>query len=63
MADGIELELNVPVSPRHALDQWQRSMTNTQRRGILTATLRAATVVPALGHDGVDVAYNWRELT
>ncbi|MCX4826866.1 helix-turn-helix transcriptional regulator [Streptomyces sp. NBC_01142] len=66
MADGIELELNVPVSPQHALDQWQRSMTNTQRRGILTSTLRSATVNPAPGTDGspgIDLAYNWRELT
>ncbi|MFJ5951336.1 helix-turn-helix domain-containing protein [Streptomyces noursei] len=62
MADGIELALNVPVSPQHALDQWQRSMTHTQRRGILTTTLRSAMVYPALGHDGVDLAYNWREL-
>jgi transcriptional regulator with XRE-family HTH domain len=65
-ADGIELELNVPVSPQHALDQWQRSMTNTQRRGILTTTLRSATVYLAPGADGshgVDIAYNWCELT
>ncbi|MFE1781084.1 helix-turn-helix domain-containing protein [Streptomyces sp. NPDC059506] len=62
-ADGIELELNVPVSPQHALNQWQRSMTNTQRRGILTTTLRSATIVPAPNNDGVDLAYNWRELT
>ncbi|MGC5264072.1 helix-turn-helix domain-containing protein [Streptomyces cyaneofuscatus] len=66
MADGIELELNVPVSPQHALDQWQRSMTNTQRRGILTSTLRSATVNLTPGTDGtpgVDLAYNWRELS
>ncbi|MCX4681443.1 helix-turn-helix domain-containing protein [Streptomyces sp. NBC_01433] len=66
MADGFELELNVPVSPQHALDQWRRSMTNTQRRGILTSSLRSATVNPAPGTDGstdVDLTYNWRELT
>lgn len=64
-ADGIELELNVPVSAKHALDQWQRSMTDTQRRGLLTATLRSATVYPALrpsGYPGADLAYSWREL-
>ncbi|MFF7953985.1 MmyB family transcriptional regulator [Streptomyces griseorubiginosus] len=64
-ADGIGLELNVPVSPQHALDQWQRSMTNTQRRGILTTTLRLATVYPSPstdGSQGVDIAYSWREL-
>ncbi|MCQ1577167.1 MmyB family transcriptional regulator [Streptomyces parvus] len=63
VADGIELELNVPVSPQHALDQWQRSMTNTQRRGILTTTLRSATVYPAPSNEGVELAYNWREQT
>ncbi|MFI6283078.1 helix-turn-helix domain-containing protein [Streptomyces sp. NPDC050988] len=65
-ADGIEMKLNVPVSPQHALDQWRRSMTNTQRRGILTTTLRSVTVYPAPGRNGspgVDLAYNWRELT
>lgn len=64
-ADGIELELNVPVSPQHALDQWQRSMTNTQRRGILTTTLTSATAYPTPGPDGsdsVDLAYSWRDL-
>ncbi|MFJ9580705.1 helix-turn-helix domain-containing protein [Streptomyces sp. NPDC101191] len=64
-AEGIELELNVPVSPQHALDQWQRSMTNTQRRGILTTTLRSATVYPTPSSNGsqdVDIDYNWREL-
>ncbi|MEV4872842.1 MmyB family transcriptional regulator [Streptomyces syringium] len=65
-ADGIELELNVPVSGKHALDQWQRSMTDAQRRGILTTTLRSATVYPALcpgGYPDVDLAYSWRELS
>lgn len=65
-ADGIELELNVPVSPQHALDQWQRSMTNTQRRGILTSTLRSATVSLRRSPDGshdFDIAYSWRELS
>lgn len=64
-ADGLELELNVPVSPKHALDQWQRSMTDTQRRSILTTTLRSATVGPVPRPDGslgVDLVYNWREL-
>ncbi|MFD7954282.1 helix-turn-helix domain-containing protein [Streptomyces ardesiacus] len=61
LADGVELELNVPVSAQHALNQWQRSMTDTQRRGILTATLRSAMVRPSLHHDGVDLAYNWLE--
>ncbi|MFH8257642.1 helix-turn-helix transcriptional regulator [Streptomyces roseolus] len=61
LADGIELELNVPVSPQHALNQWQRSMTDTQRRGILTATLRSASVRPSAHHDDVDLAYNWLE--
>ncbi|MFD6329183.1 XRE family transcriptional regulator [Streptomyces niveus] len=61
-ADGMELELNVPVSPKHALDQWQRSMSDTQRRGILTTTLRTATVHPTQrGADlGVGLAFTWR---
>ncbi|WP_440580949.1 MmyB family transcriptional regulator [Streptomyces sp. PT19] len=63
LAAGVEPELNVPVSTRHALNQWQCSMTDTQRRGILTATLRSATVYPASSNDGVDLAYNWRELS
>jgi transcriptional regulator with XRE-family HTH domain len=65
-ADGIQMKLNVPVSPQHALDQWRRSMTNTQRRGILTTTLRSATVYPVPGKDGspvAELAYDWRELT
>ena len=65
-AAGIELELNVPISPQHALDQWRRSMTNTQRRGILTTTLRSAAVHPAPRSNGVirfDLVYDWRELT
>ncbi|MFI0813421.1 MmyB family transcriptional regulator [Streptomyces echinatus] len=61
LAGGIELELNVPVSAQHALNLWQRSMTDTQRRGILTATLRSVTVHPSLHRDGVDLAYNWLE--
>ncbi|MFI9772838.1 helix-turn-helix domain-containing protein [Streptomyces sp. NPDC052415] len=63
IAEGIELVLNVPVSPKHALDQWQRSMNNTQRRGILTTTLRSATVYPAPSNDSVDLTFNWRRLT
>ncbi|MFI5864614.1 helix-turn-helix domain-containing protein [Streptomyces sp. NPDC051546] len=62
MAEGMELELNVPVSAQHALHQWQSSMTNTQRRGILTTTLRSATVYPSPGATGVDLGYSWREL-
>jgi hypothetical protein len=65
-ADGIDMALNVPVSPKHALHQWQHSMTSTQRRGILTTTLRHATVHPvptATESRTVDIAYAWRELT
>ncbi|MGZ2358468.1 XRE family transcriptional regulator [Streptomyces sp. 372A] len=61
LADGGDLKLNVPISAQHALNQWQCSMTDTQRRGILTATLRSATVHPSVHHDGVDLAYNWLE--
>ncbi|MDF3303139.1 MmyB family transcriptional regulator [Streptomyces tropicalis] len=61
LADGLELDLNVPVSPQHALNQWQHSMNDTQRRGILTTTLRSATVHRSLHHDGVDLTYNWLE--
>lgn len=64
-ADGVELELNVPISPKHALDQWRRSMTDTQRHSILSTALRTATVYPVHqpnGSLGVDLTYNWREL-
>ncbi|PNE34724.1 hypothetical protein AF335_09445 [Streptomyces eurocidicus] len=64
-ADGIEPELSVPVSAKHAPDRLQRSMTGTQRRGILTTTLRSATVHPALrpgGCPGAGLTYSRREL-
>lgn len=64
-AAGIELKLNVPVSGQHALDQWQRSMTPTQRRGVLATTLRSVKVFPepiADGSAGVGLDYSWREL-
>ncbi|MEU6070595.1 helix-turn-helix domain-containing protein [Streptomyces sp. NPDC047082] len=65
-ADGVEMALNVPVSPKHALHQWQHSMTSAQRRGILTTALRTATVCPAptaAGSHTVELAYSWRELS
>ncbi|MFD5079637.1 helix-turn-helix domain-containing protein [Streptomyces sp. NPDC058371] len=65
-ADGVEMDLNVPVSPKHALHQWQRSMTSTQRRGILTTTLKSVKVYPALisaASPEVDLAYTWRDPT
>ncbi|WP_327309811.1 XRE family transcriptional regulator (plasmid) [Streptomyces sp. NBC_01298] len=43
-ADGFDMTLNVPVTAKHALDQWSRSMTDTQRRGILTSAVRSVTM-------------------
>ncbi|WP_371591218.1 helix-turn-helix domain-containing protein [Streptomyces sp. NBC_00470] len=62
-AGGGELKLNVPVSAKHALDQWKRSMSTTQRRSILTTTLRSVIVHPASGQKGngaVDLTYSWQ---
>lgn len=44
IANGFDMNLNVPVSGKHALYQWTRSMTDTQRRGILTSAVRSITV-------------------
>ncbi|MER5890447.1 helix-turn-helix domain-containing protein [Streptomyces sp. NPDC001941] len=62
LACGGELKLNVPVSSRHALDQWQRSMTAAQRRGILTSTLRTAKVLRGVRADGYALQCDWIDI-
>ncbi|MEV6676285.1 XRE family transcriptional regulator [Streptomyces erythrochromogenes] len=64
-ADGFDMNLNVPVTGKHALHQWTRSMTDTQRRGILTSAVRSITVYGS--KDGLcweksALRYAWREL-
>ncbi|MEU7028998.1 XRE family transcriptional regulator [Streptomyces sp. NPDC046275] len=64
-ADGFNMNLNVPVTGKHALHQWSRSMTDTQRRGILSSALRSITVYGS--NDGRSweksaLRYTWREL-
>ncbi|MFE8941141.1 XRE family transcriptional regulator [Streptomyces sp. NPDC007872] len=64
-ADGFGMALNAPVTAKHALDQWKRSMTATQRRGILTSAVRSITVYGATDCDDWKrsaLRYAWRDL-
>ncbi|MFD6465385.1 MmyB family transcriptional regulator [Streptomyces goshikiensis] len=64
-ADGFDMTLNVPVTAKHALGQWHRSMTDTQRRGILTSALRSITVYGAADCEDwrkSALRYAWRDL-
>jgi hypothetical protein len=64
IAHGTEMSLNVPVTSRHALSQYERSMAREQRRGMLELALRSVTVLPCgkiSDSRDVDLAFAWRE--